>query len=194
MKKLVWLCAFTLAGCVAETNNNVPADTSAALPPPTTSDASPADTPPSTTPEWTVRPDGAGNVRIGMSLAQLAPHMTAADTARIGGGCGYLMVADAPDSTSFMVDGRRLVRIDVRGGRTATAEGARVGDEVSRIMQLYPQARRMPHKYTDGSYLIVIPNAPADTLHRYVFETDGKRVTKYRAGVFPQVEWVEGCS
>jgi hypothetical protein len=26
-----------------------------------------------------------------------------------------------------------------------------------------------------------------------VFETDGKRVTMFRAGRMPEVEWVEGC-
>ena len=29
---------------------------------------------------------------------------------------------------------------------------------------------------------------------RIIFETDGKRVVKYRAGRGPQVEYVEGCS
>jgi hypothetical protein len=62
-----------------------------------------------------------------------------------------------------------------------------------RVMELYPTARRTPHKYTDGAYLIVMPFAPADTLHRYVFETDGQRVTVYRAGLYPPVEYVESC-
>lgn len=29
---------------------------------------------------------------------------------------------------------------------------------------------------------------------RIIFKTDGKRVVKYRAGLRPQVEYVEGCS
>jgi hypothetical protein len=62
-----------------------------------------------------------------------------------------------------------------------------------RVMELYPTARRTPQKYTDGAYLIVMPFAPADTLHRYVFETDGQRVTVYRAGLYPPVEYVESC-
>ena len=35
---------------------------------------------------------------------------------------------------------------------------------------------------------------PADTTRRLVFETDGARVLRYRAGRRPEVEWVEGCS
>ena len=144
--------------------------------------------------EWVVRPTGAGSVTIGMNLSELAAHMrSATDTTNLNDNCDYVAVAGAPDSVLFMVEQGRLVRIDVTGGNTATAEGAKVGDDASRIMQLYPQARRTPHKYTDGFYLTVLPGAPRDTLHRYVFETDGQRVTRYRAGIFPPVEYVEGC-
>jgi hypothetical protein len=92
-----------------------------------------------------------------------------------------------------MVEGGRLVRIEVREGATPTAEGARIGDTEERVLSLYPDARRMPQKYTSGSYLVVLPDAPGDTLSRYVFETDSQRVTGYRAGVFPPVEYVERC-
>ena len=36
--------------------------------------------------------------------------------------------------------------------------------------------------------------ATADSAYRLIFETDGQRVTEYRAGLLPAVEWVEGCS
>jgi hypothetical protein len=51
-----------------------------------------------------------------------------------------------------------------------------------------------PHKYTGGHYLTVTPTAPGDSAYRMVFETDGRRVTQFRAGVRPAVEYVEGCS
>jgi hypothetical protein len=147
-----------------------------------------------TTTEWKVGPTGAGALRIGMSLSELAPHLAArVDSAAIGDGCNYVFVDGAPDSVLFMVEGRRLVRIDVLGGATTTLEGAQVGDTEAHILQLYPTTSRTPHKYTDGFYLIVIPGAPADTMHRYVFETDGHQVTMYRAGIYPPVEYVERC-
>lgn len=145
-------------------------------------------------PEWIIRPDGVGDVKIGMTIAELGPRLaTPSDTATTGEMCKYVRLRDEPDSVMFMVEAGRVVRVDVVGGSTATAEGAQVGDSEGRILKLYPNARRQPHKYTDGRYLIVLPNAPADTLHRYVFETDGQRVTRFRAGVFPPVEYVEGC-
>lgn len=143
---------------------------------------------------WSVGPEGIGPVRIGMDFAALAPHLrVAADTAKVDGGCAYLSVRDAPGGVGFMVEQRRLVRVDVIRGRTATAAGARIGDPEERIRALYPHLRTEPHKYTAGQYLIAFPAAPADTLHRIVFETDGRLVERYRAGVFPPVSYVEGC-
>lgn len=144
---------------------------------------------------WMVSPEGAGPVRIGMTLSELAPYLAAdADTAAIEAGCAYVEVTDAPPGLGFMVEGRRLVRVEVREGTTATAEGVQLGDAEARVREVYPGLRRMPHKYTDGAYLVVVPGTAPDTLARYVFETDGRRVVQYRAGVAPAVEYVEGCS
>ena len=62
------------------------------------------------------------------------------------------------------------------------------------IKNLFPdQIEVEPHKYVDGGhYLVFVPGDPAD--HRVIFETDGAMVTSYRAGILPEVEWVEGCS
>jgi len=59
-----------------------------------------------------------------------------------------------------------------------------------RIKQLYPAARVEPHKYTDGHYLVV----DVTPQRRFVFETDGSKVTRYRSGAVPVVDWVEGCA
>jgi hypothetical protein len=40
----------------------------------------------------------------------------------------------------------------------------------------------------------VTPSAAADKQFRIVFETARGRVTRYRAGLMPSVEYVEGCS
>ena len=51
-----------------------------------------------------------------------------------------------------------------------------------------------PHKYEQGwRYLTVTPAAPTDGAFRLVFETDGQKVVRYRAGRMPEVEWVENC-
>jgi quercetin dioxygenase-like cupin family protein len=72
----------------------------------------------------------------------------------------------------------------------ATAEGARIGDTDGRIRELYEgRVTEQPNKYTPGHSLVVTPDAE----HRIIFETDGKVVTRFRAGRLPEVEWVERC-
>jgi hypothetical protein len=53
---------------------------------------------------------------------------------------------------------------------------------------------RLPHKYVQGGeYLTVTPVSPEDSSLRIVFESEGGRITRFRSGRTPQVEWVERC-
>jgi hypothetical protein len=119
--------------------------------------------------------------------ALLALHSTVAATPRSA--CDYLKV-EAP--IKVMVENDTVVRFDVTDTIAATPEGARVGDSITRVLQLYAgRLRTQPHKYTTGKYLIVTPTS--DTTHQLIFETDSSRVTRYRAGRLPAVGYVEGC-
>lgn len=164
----------------------------------------PADTPaPATTPATPVT-DPATQAVTERGLPPLIAGMTFAeansalqgelvmptDTA----GCGYAQWQDAPAGVRVMTEAGRIARIDVNSGSTATSAGARIGDTEKRIDSLYVgRVASTPHKYTNGHYLTVTPAAPADSAYRIVFETDGQKVTKYRAGTRPAVEMVEGC-
>lgn len=109
--------------------------------------------------------------------------------------CGYTAPAAGPTGVRFMVVGGHVVRVDVLDSTVATNAGARIGDTEARVERLYRgRVEVTPHKYTDGHYLTVGPATPADSQFRLVFETDSGRVTAYRAGLLPMVEWVEGCS
>jgi hypothetical protein len=95
----------------------------------------------------------------------------------------------------IMTVGGQVGRVEVSDTSVGTAAGARVGDSEARINELYAgRVQTTPHKYVDGHYLIVRRAADADSVYRLVFETDGERVTRYRGGRMPEVEWVEGCS
>ena len=95
-----------------------------------------------------------------------------------------------------MIEQGKVARVEVRDSSVATAAGARIGDARARIETLYKgRVRVEPHKYTDGKYLIVPLGKGADSLYRLVFETDeGGKVLTFRSGLYPQVEWIEGCS
>ena len=148
---------------------------------------------------WTVTSHGYGPVRAGMTLDEAAaagsrafgePQMGSEE-------CDYFLFADDSirGSAHFMVVNGRIARVDINDSTITTAEGARLGDTEQRIMELYPgRVAVQPHKYSDGHYLVVAPASPADSGHHIIFETDGQKVTTYRAGRMPEVEYVEGCS
>jgi hypothetical protein len=106
--------------------------------------------------------------------------------------CHYVKPEDGPAGISLMIIDGRVARIDVEDQAIPTSVGVHVGDSEDRVKMLYMnQVEVTNHKYTDGHYITVVP---ADGSNRIVFETDGTKVTRYRAGRMPEVEWVEGCS
>jgi hypothetical protein len=144
---------------------------------------------------WTVGFRGAGPAQVGTPLAAAAAALGATpDTTAARGGCGYLRSAASP-GVMVMVNEGQVARVDVDSAGIRTAEGAGVGDAEARVRELYAgRVAETPHKYTDGRYLTVTSGTPADSAFRLVFETDGAKVVRYRAGRLPEVEWVEGCS
>lgn len=147
--------------------------------------------------QWVVRPDGFGPVAFGVPLpavgAALGEEVRAAyaDFAT----CDYVRPRALPSQTSLMIISDTVMRVDVDSAGVRTAEGAQVGDDEARVLELYRgRVTVEPHRFTGpaGHYLVVTP--AADTLHGIIFETDGQRVTGYRAGRRPAVEFVEGCA
>lgn len=138
---------------------------------------------------WIVTPDSAGPVRIGMHADSALLALESPVATRQRSTCDYLTV-EAP--IKVMVEHDTVVRFDVTDTIAATPEGARVGDTITRILQLYAgRLRTQPHKYTTGKYLIV--TSTSDTTRQLIFETDSARVIRYRAGRLPAVGYVEGC-
>ena len=140
---------------------------------------------------WVVSETGIGPVRIGMTVAEAGQAL---QDVLVGvnqaSGCYFVRPSRGLSGISFMVADGRIVRVDVENPSIATVTGARVGDSEERIKRLYPQVEIAPHKYTNGHYLTVLPGGN----YRIIFETDGLKVTRYRAGRLPEVGWVEGCS
>jgi hypothetical protein len=139
---------------------------------------------------------GLGPLRAGMTLAEAKNALggalivpAEADTTE----CDYATWRDGPQGVHVMIDSGRIARVEIDSVGIATAAGARVGDTEERIKSLYPgRVIVTPHKYEDGHYLTV--NAAGDSSFAIVFETSKGRVTRYRAGRRPAVEYVEGCS
>lgn len=147
--------------------------------------------------QWVVRPDGFGPVAFGAPLPALSAALGEEVRAVYADfeTCDYVRPKALPTQAALMVINDTVMRVDIDSAGVRTAEGAQVGDAEARVLELYRgRVSVEPHKYTgpEGHYLVVI--LAGDTLHRIIFETDGQRVTQYRAGRRPAVEFVEGCA
>src|SRR5437763_10683689 len=113
--------------------------------------------------------------RAGRVVRQMLPDDT---------NCFYFHPKTGPPGLAFMVVDGRVARVDVdEKCPIATDRGAKIGDTEAAIRRLYPgRVRVTRHEYVDGHYLTVVPKERRYRGYRIVFETDGKRVTSYRAG------------
>jgi hypothetical protein len=158
--------------------------------------------------------DGIGPIRVGMTVAEAekSANVTLVEKGvrAGGGGCYYLWPKTGPQDLSLMVtslreenrilrDRDRITRVDVFSkSPITTLRGAKIGDTEARIKALYPgQIKTTRHEYTSsqgGHYLTFIPKDAADKGYRLIFETLKGRVTQFRSGKLPEVEYVEGCA
>lgn len=136
--------------------------------------------------------DDAESVRIAWGRPLVfAPEPTA------DAPCGYLVPDPEPSEglrIRFMLDGDRFVRYDVLGEQYEAPGSARVGNTLDALEALYAGRHSVqPHKYIEGGHYVEVVEDGVES--RLIFELDGNGVvTQWRAGLPPQVQYVEGCS
>ncbi len=142
--------------------------------------------------------DGYDALRFGMDNAAFRGAWGGelkGDSPAEGSTCTHLYPAwvKVPAEFAFMFEGGKFVRYSVENDKLLAPGGGRVGMTRAEIEKLYPgRIEVQPHKYTDGQYLRIADDASGSAL---VFETNAAgRVTEWRLGVPPQVDYVEGCS
>lgn len=144
---------------------------------------------------WTIDEQGLGPLRAGLAVPEVGKVLPGAITIPAGeeaNACGYADWPDAPGGVFVLIEHGTISRIEVDSANIATSAGIRVGDAEQRVEEAYAgRVERRAHPYLDGAYLVVRAGAAGD--HGIVFETDGRRVTRYRAGGWPAVLDAEGC-
>ena len=153
------------------------------------------------TDESKVSINGIGPIRVGMTVKE-ASQASGVRLIQVPSGgeeysCLIFKPQNEPKGISFMVTENRIARLAIwENKRISTIKGARIGDTEARIKSLYPsQIRVTQHEYVQrGHYLTFVPKDSADKNYRIVFETDGNRVTNFRSGKLPEVEYIEGCA
>jgi len=137
---------------------------------------------------------GYKNIEIGMNIKNVAKATGlkfSYDSPPEKNECTYAYTQSLSGLYLMLVNGV-VARIDVDKGDYSTLEGAKLGDSEEKIKKLYPRTEVEGQKYVpEGHYLIV--RSP-DKSRAIVFDTDGKKVTAFRVGRMPEIEYVEGCN
>ena len=182
------VCALLLAACGSSEQASAPA-----LAPVAAATSGAADT----APAGMARYDGYGDLRFGMDEKAFADAWRG-ELTRLGPpgqACFYQTPkwAKTPSNFAFMFEGGRFVRYDVGTLKETAPGGGKIGMHAEQIRTLYGAgASETPHKYLPGGRGLRV-TAPQG-MGVLVFETDAQgRVTRWRAGMPPQVDYVEGC-
>jgi hypothetical protein len=142
--------------------------------------------------------DGLGQIQVGMTLDEAVSLGLLSENPTMNPACDYVFPAvgaGIPEGVSVMVVKGKIARIDVDTGAVTTEEGAKIGDTEDRIKSIYGDDLQIqPHKYITGGHYMIVPGDSASAGRAIVFETDGQRVTMFRGGRQPEVQWVEGCT
>jgi len=110
-------------------------------------------------------------------------------------GCYYLYPEPHQKGShriGFMIENQRFSRLDVDVADIVAPGGGRVGMSAAEIGQHYADLVEQPHKYVEGAKYLRHTDAASGAV--LVFETDASgKVTAWRLGTPPQVDYVEGC-
>jgi hypothetical protein len=195
--------AFALAACTNDTPvaDEEPGDEIAPPAAPAPVPVAPPVAPVAGDPATAITFAGAGGVAFGSapeSLGASWPGGVAGDAPAAGSTCHFLYAQPKPADSfgvAFMVEGDRLVRVDVDAPDRAAPGGGHVGMAADQVRALYAgRIEEQPHKYVDGAKMLVV-SPPDGGAARLVFETDAAgTVTSWHIGMPPQVHYVEGCS
>ena len=138
--------------------------------------------------------DRFGPIRVGATVAQLADEglaIAGRDQPPPGSTCSYARFKGVP-GLAAMLDGEKVVRIDISSPQHEGPYGLRVGQDEATALARLDGATVEPHPYTgpEGHYLSL---HAAGAPFGLIAETDGKTVQRWRIGQWEQVQWVETC-
>lgn len=144
--------------------------------------------------------DGYDKLRFGMTAAETNKAWGKPLPARSPAATSDCYVvapvsSTTPAALSWMIDGDKFVRYDVRNDSDVAPGGGKLGMSGDEIRKLYGgRVREQPQKYVPGGQYLRV-SADGDSGTALIFDTDAAgKVTGWRVGQPPQVNYVEGCS
>jgi len=133
-----------------------------------------------------------GDIRTGMTIEEAARRLHVAAPTPGAVGCDYAQIGGA----SFMLDGLKIVRIEVASQRVVTPSGIHVGDSIAKLKKIYgARLSDEPQFYSNDPSdrtLIVVSRDGKDAMR---FEANAKTgVSEIYAGFESAIHCVEGCA
>ncbi len=198
---LIAILSLALSACSAERSPSG-ADTAAA--PVADTAAVPAAEGPRAIPDaGDARMNGYGALDLGLTAEEARHEWTggklegAANPAEPAG-CFHMSPAgqSTPAQLAFMFENDLLVRYSVESPDIVAPGGGKVGMGEAAVQALYGGTlEAMPHKYVEGGKVLRSAEDGGGLPSKLMFELDAAgKVTEWRVGMVPQVDYVEGCS
>lgn len=203
-----------LAACTSERapapaeKTEAPSDVATGAPSPERE--TPAASAPDASPAPAPQPDGAETRASFSGYGDIRFGTLAADMGKAWGGelkevgkdfnerCYFMTPAWVQTTAefNFMISEGKFARVGSESAKQPAPGGGMVGMTRAQLAALYTGIEEQPHHYTDGLYLRIKDAAGGPGV--LVFEIDGKgdraKVTEWRVGLPPEVDYVEGCS
>lgn len=140
---------------------------------------------------------GFGDMRFGMDEAAFRQawggELKTQPPAK-GSTCAYFYPtwSKTPPDLGFMFEQGKFVRYDVATAKQAAPGGGKVGMDKSELVRLYgDKGETFPDKYDPAASTFRV-RGEEGAAAVFAIGADGK-VSKWRVGVPPQVDYVEGC-
>lgn len=144
---------------------------------------------------------GLGPVRIGMTVEEASDAaglaFTRSPARGVGDNCYYVNAGLTMNGVFFMVVNNQIARVEVEDpSPVATRSGVRVGTSASEVRNTYPNNVKQADEAVaeGGEALAFVPNDDFDSEYRIYFEITDGSVARYRLGVKPAIDRINGCS
>ena len=103
--------------------------------------------------------------------------------------CSFVSFKALP-KVRFMVEKGVITRADV-DKEIANTSDIEVGDTEDQLKQKHANLKVEAHEFVKGGHVLTVPGEGKTAM---VMESDGKKITRIRAGLQPAVSYSEGCS
>ncbi len=151
------------------------------------------------TPDSIVTLRALGTVRVGMSMEE-ASGAAGLELRRDLGrastdSCYYASAGPTMRGVSFMVVNGSISRIDIDSpSPAATRSGVRIGTSEGDLREAYPDnIQRADDAVSSGRAWAFVPNDDFDADFRIYFEIEDGSVARFRLGIKPAVDYLDGC-